>query len=675
MKSILIICLAVLLAIVPVLHSSVVGTEANESEWLSGTGRWVPYTVDFIGLGPFIADDEQYSAILPTNINSGDGIQFNCGGHWFSYELSGGKIQWWYIDKGKESTKSIGSILSSQGAASGNNVTYQNAFWGTDIRYTAHSYGLREVFILDVLPSGASVDWDETYLEYTGELTWDDGLSVWADGVEHPDKTFRTSGNIDFRDVATNESVFYIPAPTAWDSGDIGERQYCELVYDVKVSAGKIQYGLRVPYEFLAAAVFPVYIDPDNWVSPTGHNDLDAWSSEALAYDGNTGTVAYTSVSGGELELTIGAILCDKIRLYAHVSFFCGIYDPNVTISVYYDFAYHQIFSGYITKDTWVEKSIGNIKVVTKAKISGILVLMGERLELCEFQFNSLPPTVETDACSGVQSTSFDGNGDITKAVAGSVTKRGFHYSKVFDGFEWGSDGDPLSDSGGAITWTTTAAGTSKAEIDTAQHHTGTRSARLYRDGTNMPKATFSQSPITASQSIHFWFRKDGTSQPSYLHGNGSHIIYVIVGFDEKVYYFDGSGKDTGATVLINTWYSLSIRNVNWAAHTYDIYLNGVLIKSGAVMLSNPGYSGTVTFVNELGTSEYWLDEVAVWDVEDEDGSFGEGEYSLEITGLDPSTTYYVQAFAKNAAGFGYGNVVSQLTLTQAGYSWGSIIG
>ena len=669
MKSILIIILAVLLAVMPVLHSSASETEASVGEGLSGTGRWVPYTVDFIGSGPFIADDEQYNAILPANINSGDGVQFNCQGHFFTYKLSGGKIQWWYMDKGNEGSKSIGAILSSQGVADGNNVTYQNAFWGTDARYTAHSYGLREMFILDALPNGVGVDWDEVYLEYTGEFTWDDGLSVWADGVEHPDKTFRTSGNIDFRDISTGESVFYIPAPTAWDS----DGNTCNLVYDVKVSADKIQYGLRVPYEFLSMAVFPVYIDPDNWVSPTGHNDLDVWGNEGNAYDNNTGTYAGTTTSGGELELTIGAIVCDKVRIYAADFYYTGQTDPTVIISVYYDSAYHQIFSGSITKQTWVEKSIGSTETVTKAKISGT-VASGHGLYLYEFDFNSLVPIVETDACSGVGSTSFDANGDII--ASGGVTTRGFHYSKVFDNFEWGSDGDPLSDDGGAIDWTISVAGTSKAEIDTAQHYSGTRSARLYRDGTNHPSAYFTQSPLTNDQVLSVWVRKDTNAQFGLYHGNGVKAITVWYSPTEELTYYDGSGHGTGVYIDVEAWALLEIRNCDWEAGTFDIYHNGVLAQAGATMRTSSSWNGVIQSYNTEGTSEVWLDEVAVWDVEDESGSFGEGEYSLEITGLDPETTYYVQAFAKNSVGFGYGSVVSQLTSpTSVGYSWGGIIG
>jgi hypothetical protein len=46
-----------------------------------------------------------------------------------------------------------------------------------------------------------------------------------------------------------------------------------------------------------------------------------------------------------------------------------------------------------------------------------------------------------------------------------------------------------------------------------------------------------------------------------------------------------------------------------------------------------------------------------------EDGKFGNGTYSLDITGLEPDTWYRVRAFAENEAGIGYGGAVTCQTL------------
>jgi len=45
-----------------------------------------------------------------------------------------------------------------------------------------------------------------------------------------------------------------------------------------------------------------------------------------------------------------------------------------------------------------------------------------------------------------------------------------------------------------------------------------------------------------------------------------------------------------------------------------------------------------------------------------EEGSFGEGVYDLEISGLDPSTSYKVMAFVENSEGYSYGDVVTCIT-------------
>jgi len=251
-------------------------------------------------------------------------------------------------------------------------------------------------------------------------------------------------------------------------------------------------------------------------------------------------------------------------------------------------------------------------------------------------------PTVDTLAVTDIGSVSFTGNADITDDGGLTVTRRGFvhaeglKYALDFNGisdyveipyladyysntaavetFEWGSDTDPLSDSGGSVTWTITAAGTSKAEIDDAVGvpYQGTRCARLYRDGTNRSTAYFSKSPLTSTQSIEFWIRKDDTSYFILGHGDGSYTIQMGIRTDEKVFYNDGSEKTTGSTVSINTKYLLSIRNVNWVAHTYDIYLNGSIEKSGAVMLFQPWNNGIMAFLNNAGTSEVWIDNILV---------------------------------------------------------------
>jgi len=52
---------------------------------------------------------------------------------------------------------------------------------------------------------------------------------------------------------------------------------------------------------------------------------------------------------------------------------------------------------------------------------------------------------------------------------------------------------------------------------------------------------------------------------------------------------------------------------------------------------------------------KYGLTEADTWD-ESESGSFSEGTFSLQLTGLDPDTTYYIRAYAIGAWGTKYGS-------------------
>jgi len=105
------------------------------------------------------------------------------------------------------------------------------------------------------------------------------------------------------------------------------------------------------------------------WVTPTGHNDPSSvWYEEAKAYDDNLGDQASTISETGYLELTHAALDCDRVRVHCYDWIGAQI-NPEVSIDVYYTDAWFNIFSGVITKSTWVEKVIGSVQSVTKLRI------------------------------------------------------------------------------------------------------------------------------------------------------------------------------------------------------------------------------------------------------------------------------------------------------------------
>ena len=103
------------------------------------------------------------------------------------------------------------------------------------------------------------------------------------------------------------------------------------------------------------------------WVSPTDYIDaLNDWTNEANTYDEDTGTFSWYSGDGGSLILTLGAAIdCDKVRIFS------SDVPASVTIQVYYESAWHEIYSGAIASGEWVEKTIpAGTKSVYQASIT-----------------------------------------------------------------------------------------------------------------------------------------------------------------------------------------------------------------------------------------------------------------------------------------------------------------
>lgn len=207
--------------------------------------------------------------------------------------------------------------------------------------------------------------------------------------------------------------------------------------------------------------------------------------------------------------------------------------------------------------------------------------------------------------------------------------------TSAYDYFEWGNDGDALSTSGGNIAWTISVAGTSKVEIDTAQKYLGTRSARLYRDGTNNAVAYFNYTAGTGYD-ITYQLRKAGTAYSLFAHGNGTKQIRWDIDTLEDIYYNNSGGTpvDTGANIAIDTWTGFKVTDINWAAGTYSLYMNNVLIAS-CTMYTTTSDKNRVVFGNWGGTSELWVDNINVGEI------WADAEYAYDHD-FTTSANYYI---------------------------------
>lgn len=180
-----------------------------------------------------------------------------------------------------------------------------------------------------------------------------------------------------------------------------------------------------------------------------------------------------------------------------------------------------------------------------------------------------------------------------------------------FDDFEWGDNGDDITDKGGGIPWGKyIAGGTSSVKISTDQKYTGTRSVRLYRDGTNNCAPNFSHTCGT-DYALRYRARKDDTAQFDVYHGNAGSITGVQWLANEAVY--TASGASTGKTASHSAWHLFELRNFVWSPSVAcDIYIDDTLVKASAGSLTVSWQNNSFGFYNSAGTSNIYIDNVII---------------------------------------------------------------
>lgn len=186
------------------------------------------------------------------------------------------------------------------------------------------------------------------------------------------------------------------------------------------------------------------------------------------------------------------------------------------------------------------------------------------------------------------------------------------------DNFESGSDGDTIGSP-----WVEEIA---HVHVSTEQAYSGTRSMKLVGGGTNpvVYIPLIHADGMSIQQQIYKPLASYSGKDVYIYHGDATHYIDILLNGWGDVKYYDTTGlKDTGADITPDAWQLLEINNIDWTAHTYDILLNGVLIKASAAM--NAGdpttadklyYSGSI-----FAGYDSYIDDVIIRTAADKAGS------------------------------------------------------
>jgi hypothetical protein len=200
------------------------------------------------------------------------------------------------------------------------------------------------------------------------------------------------------------------------------------------------------------------------------------------------------------------------------------------------------------------------------------------------------------------------GNASATSSDNGTAT-----FSK-FDNFEWGINGENITDSLGGLAWSKAVAGTSSATISTAQSdnasgRSGNRSLQLFRNGANDVTVILAQPAATNSYAISLRIRKDNNMRSDVCNGDGAKAAYLLLNNDNSTNYYDGSIVSFG-TSIPSTWNTIELNAINFISGTFNIVYNGSLVKIGAGIATTS--IGALYLLCNGGTGNVYFDNIFI---------------------------------------------------------------
>jgi hypothetical protein len=276
-------------------------------------------------------------------------------------------------------------------------------------------------------------------------------------------------------------------------------------------------------------------------------------------------------------------------------------------------------------EDRMVKKKLSKIvRVCTRAStLIGVIALFPVLSIFPSCQ--STTPVLVTLNCTDPTTSSLTANAEVNRLEAGPLSRRGFVYWE-------GTEGDP------ALNITVIPLVNPSFE-----------------DGDPPTGWTYSRGTFARSQ-----VQTKSDSYSGSLTMNESESNAVVL--QDIPNYSDYIGK----TVVLGAWVYATEANqtrlclADGGSSKFSSYHSGgggweflttppLLVDAGATRLRLHFYTYSTTVAYIDGAV---LMENAVF----EDGDFGTGTYSLNITGLKASTSYVIRAFVENTAGISYGN-------------------
>jgi len=205
-----------------------------------------------------------------------------------------------------------------------------------------------------------------------------------------------------------------------------------------------------------------------------------------------------------------------------------------------------------------------------------------------------------------------------------------------FDDFEWSHDGDAITENGGGITWTKT---TGAVTISTDQPYGGTRGVESVNNAVQndwqCPTPAAPHSGVSAYALQCRVYKPDATLSHGFIHGNGTDCLQVYYFTDEQIGYYDTATHYVG-TFAADAHHLIEICNINWTAKTFDIWVDGTCVKTGAVMRPLTSYNDIWRWQANANSGSFYVDNVVIRNWANPEPTYGAwGEETTEDVTVD----------------------------------------
>ncbi len=179
-------------------------------------------------------------------------------------------------------------------------IIYENIFPDIDLEYSHYQTQLKENLILytqPILPNILRPAINSLTFNFASIFNYSNNIEMWCNGEKLKSSEMTISEVIEFRNVETQELMFYLEKPYAIDSNGA----CINLQYELEVGTGQNVLHLKTPYNWLLdpTRVYPVKIDPTIKIQPDATEGNDSFIMAGGGANTNYGTASDLRIIAG----------------------------------------------------------------------------------------------------------------------------------------------------------------------------------------------------------------------------------------------------------------------------------------------------------------------------------------------------------------------------------------